>query len=268
MVSAPEDFHGAVTYAANQCRQQLLRTLFSHRVVADVLEHTSDGDLGARYGSLLADALGGDLSSVNRLEPMLAQGHLQLQQHYFEAFLGRLAAAKWSFHTSEVLNRWGQPIRLSPIGYRAGPRQPAHELAEHNIPRSGLTELAQHLRTILGVQRPFHAWSGLDRRIDAEGHPVHLWSQLMVGFQIRRLYRIADGRVDQAFRNAMMSHWPGCSWQSWSDAVGLDRRDDAGLPVQVPVRQVDVMATTATMLEAVPAVAAAVAGTGAGQQAG
>lgn len=263
MASIPQDFHGAVSHFAARCRQHLHRGLFSYRAAADVLEHSSDAELTERYGTLLADAVGGDLARVDRRDRMLARSHLGLQRHNFALFLNRVAAAKWEYHRSEVLHRWLGAVQVR-AQFAAG-ELPPFGLAELNVPNGdSLTELVEHLRTILQIPMAFSAWAGLDRRIDTEVGSVHLWAQIVVGFAVRYQYEHRNARVDRAFRNAVVSYWPQTSWASVTDVVGLDRMDELGMPVRLPIRHEDLLATSAAMVEAVQGIAAAVAGTGAG----
>lgn len=267
MPSVPQDFHGAVSHYAARCRQHLHRALFSYRASADVLEHSTDADLTARYGTLVADALGGDLERVDRLDRMLARSHLALQRQNFALFLNRIAAAKWEFHTDEVLNRWQGPVRVQPD--TVGRELPPFGLAELNVPcNASLLDLVHHLRTILNIHKAFPTWAGLDRRIATDAGDVHVWGQIVVGFAVRYQYEHRDARVDRAFRNHVLRHWTGTTWASLTDVVGLDRLDGRGQPLQLPIRHADVLATSAAMVEAVSGIAAAVSGTGAGEQAG
>ena len=267
MSNLPHDFQGAVSHFVARCRQHLQRALFSYRAAADVLEHTPDAELTDRYGPLVVEALGHDLERVDRRDRMLARSHLALQRHNFELFLSRLAAVKWEYHREEVLRRWARPIRVPPdtVGAAAAPLPP-FALGELNAPQHGLIQLTDHLRLILGVAKPFATWAGLDRRVEVGDLQVQIWSQLEVAFRVRHLYEHRDARVDRTFRNAAVSHWGGTSWRTWGDAIDLDRQDERGLPVRLPIRQVDFLATTEAMLEAAPAIGAAIAGTGAGQQ--
>ena len=228
-----------------------------------MLEHSSDAELAERYGPLLSEAVGGDLSRTDRLDRMLGRSHLALQRHNFALFLNRIAAAKWEYHRSEVLHRWPEPVRL-PSGFVAG-ELPPFGLAELNVPRGdSLEELVAHLRTILQIPMAFSAWAGLDRRIDTEVGSVQIWAQIVVAFAVRHQYEHRNARVDRVFRNTVVSRWPHSSWASVCDVVGLDRRDERGLPVQLPIRHGDLLATTQAMIEAVQGIGAAVANTGAG----
>ncbi len=264
MAGVPQDFQGAVGHFVAKARQYLWRTSFGYRAAADVLEHSSDAELVDRYGPLVADALG-DLEGADRQDRMLARPHLLAQLQAFDLLLNRLAAAQWEFQREATLRRWRRPIRLPAEGY---PEVPRFGLAELNVPARGLEALTEHLRTIVGITRPFSAWAGLDRQVEAEGARVQVWSQVAVAYRVRHLVEHRDGRVDRGFRDAVMTHWPSTSWQSWSDAIGLDRRDARGHGLRIPIRHVDFVATTEALLEAARGVGAAMAGTGSGAQVG
>lgn len=264
MASVPQDFHGAVSHFAARCRQHLHRGLFSYRAAYDVLEHSSDAELTQRYGTLLAEAVGGDLSRPDRLDRVLARSHLALQRHQFALFLNRIAAAKWEFHRTEVLHRWAEPVRIR-SALMGGGDLPPFGLAELNVPREGALEpLVRHLCTILAIPTRFSTWAGLDRRIDTDVGSVQIWSQLLVAFAVRYQYEHRDARVDRAFRNTVASHWSETTWASVTDVVGLDRNDERGQPMRLPIRHADLLATTSAMLEGVHGIASAVAGTGSG----